>query len=245
METGDLIELTDEDYRYIKNVLRLRPGEAIALFGYRGHEYQALIHEIAGGKVLVKIAGVQTLPESNIQITLAQALPKGDKMDFIVQKATELGVNGIIPFHSSRSIPKLLESKALERVKRWRKIALEAARQSGRGDIPEIEEITTYPELLKRTDRKGLNLIFWEAESGCGIKQILRNEQNAEPNNFFIAVGPEGGFSGEEVQAAITAGMTSVSLGKQVLKVETASLAILAIIQYERGLMGITADKDI
>jgi len=238
-EMGSLVELTEDNFRYIKNVLRLKPGEPVSLFGYQGCEYRAVIDEITSRSVLARIFDIQNLPEPAISIILAQSLPKSDKMDFITQKATELGVSGIIPFHSSRSIPKLDRKKAQDRVIRWRKIALEASRQSGRSDIPEIAEIISFEEMLsKATATAGLKLIFWEAESGQGIKQILRSDLNEKKTTFFITVGPEGGFSGEEVQKAIDMGMTSVSLGRQVLKVETASVAILSIIQYERGLIG-------
>ena len=242
LEMGSLIELADDDFRYIKNVLRLKPGESITLFGFEGHEYHARIEEIAARAVSARIDGVERIPEPDIRIVLAQSLPKGDKMDLITQKATELGVSVIIPFHSSRSIPKLVEGKAKERVRRWRKIALEACRQSGRADIPEISEIVSFEEMLLKAGDKGLKLIFWEAESGLGIKQVLRAPENEAQKHYLIVVGPEGGFSAEEVQKATAAGMISVSLGRQVLKVETASLAILSIIQYEKGLIGTAAE---
>ncbi len=242
MEAGELIELADDHFRYVRNVLRLKPGEPIALFGWQGLEYQARIEEITPRIVLARISGVRTLPASDLRIVLAQSLPKGDKMDFIIQKATELGASAIIPFHSSRSIPRLSRDKAGDRVRRWQKIALEASRQSGRSDLPEISEIATFEEMLRVSERPGLRLIFWEAESGRGIKEILRGGGN-EPRDFFIVVGPEGGFSGEEVHQAMASGMVSVSLGPQVLKVETASLAILSIIQYEKGLIGETVSK--
>jgi 16S rRNA (uracil1498-N3)-methyltransferase len=242
MEQGDLIELADDDFRYIKNVLRLKTGESIALFGWQRLEYRAQIETLTPRSVLARVSEVRTLPGPEIRIVLAQSLPKGDKMDFIIQKSTELGADGIIPFQSSRSIPRLTADKAKDKVRRWRKIALEASRQSGRSDIPEIAEIVPFEEMLRASEGRGLRLIFWEAESGRGIKEILRSGERETLKDFFIVVGPEGGFSGEEVHQATAAGMTSVSLGRQVLKVETASLAILSIIQYERGLIGAITD---
>ena len=242
MERGDLIELADDDFRYIKNVLRLKPGEVIALFGWQRLEYHAQIETFNPQSVLARVSEIRTLPDAEIRIVLAQSLPKGDKMDFIVQKATELGADGIMPFLSSRSIPRLTPDKARDKVRRWRKIALEASRQSGRSDIPEIAEIVPFEEILKDSEGRGLRLIFWEAESGRGIKEILRSRESEAIRDFFIVVGPEGGFSGEEVHQAMAAGMTSVSLGRQVLKVETASVAILSIVQYERGLIGAITD---
>lgn len=238
MGIGDLIDLGDDNFRYIKNVLRLKPGEPIALFGYQGFEYLGRIEEIGSKSVRVRISEIETRPESETRIVLAQSLPKSDKMDFITQKATELGVSSIVPFCSSRSIPRLDGDKARRRVERWRKIALEASRQSGRSDIPQIKEITGFDEMLATADPSSLRLIFWEAESGRGIKDVLRSRENERIRDFFIVVGPEGGFSGEEVHRAMTAGMISVSLGRQVLKLETAAIAILSIFQYEKGLIG-------
>lgn len=238
MEIGDLIELVDDNFRYVKNILRLKPGEPVALFGYRGFEYLGRIEEIGSKSVRVRISRIETGPESGTRIVLAQSLPKSDKMDFITQKATELGVSGIVPFCSSRSIPRFDKDKARRRVERWRKIALEASRQSGRSDIPQIMEITGFDEMLAAADPSSLKLIFWEAESVRGIKDVLRSRENERIGDFFIVVGPEGGFSGEEVHRAVAAGMTSVSLGRQVLKLETAAITILSIIQYEKGLIG-------
>ncbi len=242
LSTGDQIELLDDDLRYIRNVLRLKPGEEIALFGYQGIEYRARIDVYAAHSVLAKVISEERIAASGIRITLAQALPKSDKMDLITQKATELGVNRIVPFHSSRSIPILNEAKALDRVKRWRKIALEASRQCGRTDIPEVAEILTFDAMLAAVRLDSVNLIFWEAEDKTGLKQILRGAEYETRQNWFIVVGPEGGLSGEEVHRAKAAGMVPVSLGRQVLKVETASLAILAIIQYEKGLIGTSGE---
>ena len=245
LATGDIIELTDDNLRYIRNVLRLKPGEEIALFGHQGTEYRARIDGFAAQAVSVQITGEETLPAPDIRITLAQALPKGDKMDLITQKATELGVSRIIPFHSSRSIPILTEAKAQDRVRRWRKIALEASRQCGRQDIPEITDILTLDKMLEKRPPEGLNLIFWEAEERTGFKQILRSGDGVNQCHYFIVVGPEGGLSAEEVHRAAAAGLTPVSLGRQVLKVETASLAILSIIQYEKGVIGTAGDLEI
>lgn len=111
MEKGELIELTGDNFRYIKNVLRLRVHEPLALFGYQGHEYSGKVEEFAPDSILIRIKSVQKISVPDVRITLAQALPKGDKMEFIIQKATELGVGTIIPFHSLRTIPRIEERK--------------------------------------------------------------------------------------------------------------------------------------
>jgi 16S rRNA (uracil1498-N3)-methyltransferase len=159
-------------------------------------------------------------------------------MDFIIQKATELGVDRIVPFQSARSIPQLTMDKARLKMTRWLHIATEAARKCGRSDIPEIKGILSFEEMLIEGDREELKIIFWEEESERGIKQVLRNEKYEGVKDISVVIGPEGGFSKEEVDRAVEKGFLSVSLGKNILKVETAALTIVSIIQYEKGIFG-------
>jgi 16S rRNA (uracil1498-N3)-methyltransferase len=173
-----------------------------------------------------------------VRITLAQALPKGDKMEFIVQKATELGAARVIPFRSSRTIPRRTEERAAKRLERWRRIAAEAAEQCGRGDVPEIAETVSYAEALGMARPGSVKILFWESETEHSVREILKTEEVRSSKEFFLVVGPEGGLSGEEAQTAREAGFLTASLGRLVLRVETAALAILAIFQYECGLIG-------
>jgi len=235
MAVGRPVELGEDHIRYIRNVLRLGEGDPLILFSGQGVEYGAVIRTVSRDAVVADIVDRKDIGDSGIRITLAQAMPKGPKMDFIIQKAVELGVSRVIPFDSSRSIPKLSGDKARSRTARWQKIALEACRQCGRGDIPEIMEIRAFYEMIEMPGESDLKLILWEEESGVGIRDVLRNEPSQSTGGFFVIVGPEGGFSKEEVEAARRKGCLSVSLGHRVLKVETAAIAILAILQYERG----------
>jgi len=235
MDIGHPVELGENHIRYIRNVLRLRKGDSLILFSGKGVEYGAVVRAVTKDAVTADIIDKKNIRDDGIRITLAQALPKGPKMDFIIQKAAELGVSRIIPFDSSRSIPKLTADKARSRTARWQKIALEACRQCRRGDIPEVTEIHSFHEVLEMPGKDDLKLIFWEEESGMGIKDVLRNNAAQNTGDFFAIIGPEGGFSKDEVEAALRQGCLSVSLGRRVLKVETASIAILAILQYERG----------
>lgn len=236
LEPGDEIELGESDSHYLRDVLRIKNGEKITLFGSPGFEYPA---QIAGAakqvkaKVLEKVAA----REGNaVRITLAQSLPKTDKMDLIVQKATELGAAEIAPFVSSRSIPVLTPDKARQRRERWQKIALEASRQCRRPDLPQVGPVLSFREMLESAAGAQLKIIFWEEEEGTTIKRVLN--EHADAASIVIAIGPEGGFSPEEVESARTQGFIPTTLGKQVLKTETAGLATLAIIQYERGIFG-------
>jgi 16S rRNA (uracil1498-N3)-methyltransferase len=156
-------------------------------------------------------------------------------MDGIIRHATELGAERIIPFLAERSVPRWQSEQLPRKRERWQKIAVEASRQCGRPDIPEIGEIVTFERMLRDVPESGLRLIPWEEETKTGIREILRDPARSGLKEFVLVIGPEGGFSAGEIELARQAGLLSVSLGKRVLRVETASLAVLAILQYERG----------
>ena len=233
------MELADDTVRYLKSVLRLGPGDEVLFFDGTGWEYRAVIERIESRNGAARIVTRQRVPlEIPVRITLAQALPKGDKMEFIVQKATELGAARVIPFRSSRTIPRRTEERAAKRLERWRRIAAEAAEQCGRGDVPEIAATVSYAEALGMARTGSVKVLFWESETECSVREILKTEEARSAKEFFLVVGPEGGLSGEEAQTAREAGFLTASLGRLVLRVETAALAILAIFQYECGLIG-------
>ena len=245
MEEGSTVELGGENLHYLKTVLRLKRGDPLILFGGTGFECEATIRNITAQSVTIEIIRKKKVQvDSPIKITLAQALPKGNKMDFIIQKASELGANRIIPFKSSRSIPKLSGNRSSLRLPRWQRIAVEASRKCGRENIPEITDIITYDEVLKYPEDGILKIIFWEGETDTGIKEILHSKKYEGVTSFFIVIGPEGGFSNEEIEMASRVGFLSVSLGRLVLKVETAALVILSIIQYEKGAFGNMGERE-
>lgn len=237
-DEGDFLELEKENSRYIKNVLRLKRGDRIILFDGIGSENEAIIDNIQTGKVTIKITEKKNIKVPDIYVTLAQSLPKGNKMDLITQKSTELGASRIIPFVSSRSIPKLPESRTSSKITRWRKIAIEASRQCGRTSIPELTEVVSFEKMLSLRRKEELGIILWEDEEKRGIKEILRDRKYKDVESFFIIVGPEGGFSKDEIEKALNNSFLSASLGKFVLRTETAPLAILSILQYEKGMSG-------
>jgi len=289
--------------RYLRNVLRLRRGDAVTLFDGSGWDYHAVIERMDDdGAAAVRIVGRTEIAAAPAgRITLAQALPKGAKMDGIVEKATEIGAVRIVPFHSVRSVPRWEDAKAAARVERWEKIAVEAARRCRRCDVPAIAPVLSFagmlalagspppaprdgktpgggeerrqdapdggnefprgepaPAVLSRQRRPAAavpagtrpegnapasppaprpgRIIFWE-EGGRDIKALLRDGAAGPPPDCFVVVGPEGGFAAEEVAAAQAAGFAVASLGTRVLRVETASLVILTILQYERGML--------
>jgi 16S rRNA (uracil1498-N3)-methyltransferase len=232
LELGAVCRVAADQARYLNTVLRMKEGDPLLIFNGTGWEYEAVIRRQAAG-IELAITGRHELPVAEIHITLCQAVPKSEKMDGIIRHATELGAERIIPFFAERSIPRWQRERFPRKRERWQKIAVEASRQCGRTDIPEIGEIVTFEQMLGAVPESGLRLIPWEEETKTGIHEVLRDPTWAGMKEFILVIGPEGGFSAEEIVLARQAGFLSVSLGKRVLRVETASLAVLAILQYE------------
>ncbi len=228
-----VIKVGGSEARHIRRVLRLKTGDEVILFNGSTQQYLGTIIEEHSNSVSIQIQNI--LPsqgESSLEVTLAQSLLKGEKMDYLIQKATELGVKRVIPFLSSRSIPHLDKSQKAKRHQRWGRIAIEASKQCGRGGIPSIEPIQDYSCLLRSAPTEALRLLLWEKE-GMRLKEVLRGLK--ERKEIFFVVGPEGGFSKEEVTQAEEFGFTPVFLGERILRAETVSLCILSILQYEWG----------
>lgn len=235
LEPGEDVELPAEPSRYLRNVLRLRAGDAVTLFDGKGFEYGTVITEPGGRRTRLKVGEKKRIVEEPApRITLAQALPRGAKLEWIIQKATELGVARMIPFTSGRSIPKIQEDRREQKLVRWRKIASEAAERCGRADVPEIPGILSFEQALGEAAASSLRVIFWEAETERSLREVL-TDHNGDVSDVFAAVGPEGGFTPSEIDGARAAGFVTASLGSRVLRVETAALAVLAILQYALG----------
>lgn len=231
--SNNTADIVGEDVKHIRRVLRLGAGDKVVLFDKAGWEYHARIRE-GNSKGLKVDIFKKFLPhrESPLEIVLGQSLPRFPKMDLIVQKGTELGVSEILPFNSHRSIPRLSEKRMLKRVERWRKIALEATKQCGRNSTPHIGSPVDFTEILARDLKDGLKLILWEEEA-VSLKRVL--DINPNKNGFFILIGPEGGFTGGEIQEAQEAGFNVASIGNRILRSETASISVLSIIQHRFG----------
>jgi 16S rRNA (uracil1498-N3)-methyltransferase len=238
LETGDICAATEEQTRYLKIVLRMDTGDPLVVFNGTSWEYDAVIRRASPEGIDLEVTGKRPVPVSELEITLCQAIPKAEKMDAIIRCATELGVGRIIPFFAERSVPRWPAVKSPQKQARWQKIAVEACRQCGRTDIPEIGGIATFTEMLCSGRLDGLHLIFWEEESAKGIREVLRDPDYGAVKSYFLVIGPEGGFEKNEIDRARQAGFLSVSLGKRVLRVDTATLAVLAVLQYEKGALG-------
>jgi len=240
MEPGDVNRLAEDRRHYLQDVLRMKAGDGLALFDGCGNEYEGVIEHVSPAGMDVRIMSKRRLPEDDgARIVLCQSVPKAGKMEFIIQKATELGIDRIIPFLSVRSVSRPGKEKAAQKAVRWRKIAAEAARQCGRADVPEVHDVVGFPEMLALGKTADERIIFWEEESKTGLHQVFSDEVKSGAHRLiFIVVGPEGGFAVDEVERAVAEGFRPVSLGRRVLKVETAAVAIISIIQYETGGIG-------
>ena len=231
-----LLRVEGDEVRHIRRVLRLKTGDEATIFDGSAREYKGKIVEEGPSSVVILIQDIlPSKSESFLEITLAQGLLKGEKMDYVIQKATELGIEEIVPFVSSRSIPQLDKEKKIKRHQRWEKIAIEASKQCGRGVVPKIGALRDYPGILQIASSDSVRLALWERE-GRRLKEVL--EGLGEKRKIFFIVGPEGGLSQEEAGQAVEKGFITISLGKRILRSETASLCLLSILQYERGDIG-------
>ena len=230
---GNKIIITGKDVNHIKNVLRMKPGEEIAVSnGLDGKEYHCGIAEWYEDRIVcdlffVKEEGVELASK----IYLFQGLPKADKMELIIQKTVELGVYEITPVASKRAVVKLDAKKAESKLIRWQAIAEAAAKQSKRGIIPKIKEVMSFQEAVAYSSCAQVKIIPYELAQGMErTKEIISGIRPGEPVAVFI--GPEGGFAEEEIEMAMQAGIEPVTLGRRILRTETAGMAVLSVIMY-------------
>jgi len=242
--TDEMVVVAGEDHRYLTRVLRLGLNDVITIFDGQGHEADAIVARVGPRALELRVELRRTAADvGRPPVTLIQALTKGEKLDFIVQKATELGVGRVIPATSARAVPRLELARALGRHARWQKIARDAARQSGRADVPEVQPITPLVTALKAASAEGLRIFLWEGAKQHPLREALGplatgGQLGQRPPQITIAIGPEGGFAQEEVEAAREAGFTLAGLGPRTLRTETAPLAALAILGFVLGDLG-------
>lgn len=232
------IFLDGEDRHHFLHVLRQGVGAEILVLNGKGEEYLVRIIEVTPETVVGEIINqVKHSTEPQVKLLLVQSLPKADKFEFILQKNTELGVSAFQPVISERSLIKLDLEQARKKEERWRKIIREAAEQSGRQVIPDLEPVRSWESFFRERKLEGLWLIPWEGEREKSLKQVL-NEQKQIPESVTIFVGPEGGFSQSEVKLAFLAGAVPVTLGPRILRTETAGLVSATAILYHFGDLG-------
>ena len=225
--------LSGEAGRHGARVLRLRPGEGVTLCDGGGRDYPCTVRENTGDALLLDVGeGVPSRGEPRTRITVCQCLPKGDKLETVVQKAVELGAHEIWPVESRYCVAKWDRGSREKKLQRLRKIALEAAMQSGRGIVPRVLEPAGLEAALKAAREEG-DILFLYEKARTGLRACLEGVGS----RVFLFVGPEGGFSQEEAAMAEGLGARTASLGPRILRTETAPIAALAAILYEKGEM--------
>lgn len=227
------ILITGSDVNHIKNVLRLKCGEHILVSDGEGKDYKCSIHDIQSDAVVAKIEDVSSnCAELPVDIVLFQGMPKQDKMEFIIQKAVELGVKEIIPVLTKRSVVKIDEKKSARKLERYNAIAEAAAKQSGRGIIPYVREFMSFENAIEYAKKLEMNIIPYEEAKGIEhSKKVIKDIKGHKTLGIFI--GPEGGFAVDEVDMAMKLGAECITLGNRILRTETAGMTVLSIIMFE------------
>lgn len=221
-----------EVYRHIARVLRMVAGDRVLLVDENGVRHYGRIELVTKKNVEIAITSTQSAVESDIvppRITICQALPKGDRLDLILQKCTELGAHDFLLFGGCRSVARVRQEQLAGKLERWNRITAEAARQCGRDDVPPVTWCPTALEAAANADHQ-LRVILWEDEREQSLKRVLSGLE--VPASVIVAIGPEGGFDPLEVDRFSRHAFLPVSLGSRILRTETAGIAILAIMQY-------------
>lgn len=240
---GSLVTLSTHETHHLIHVLRMTPGEKAFVFDGCGREFKCIFRRVESDRAQLEIAGtLSDVIESPLQLTLAQALVKGDKFDFIIQKATELGVSSIVPLITRYGDVRLDDRQKTKRVERWRRISLEAMKQCGRRRLVEITMPQTLREFIAARETSSMNgavpeipqahLLFNE-RGGMAITEALKGLSSRTA--IIALIGPEGGWSEDELEASRDGGCRSVSLGPRILRTETASVVAITLIQHSLG----------
>jgi 16S rRNA (uracil1498-N3)-methyltransferase len=241
--TKQLVTIEGAETHHIKNVLRLKPGDQLKLFDGTGNEYLAVISSIDVDKVEVEIQHkLQSDLSAAARVMVAQAFLKEKKMDDLVRRLSELGIAGWIPFFSQRSIARPDKKRLTGRVQRWKRIATEALKQCRRKNMLEISDVLTFDEVLELSKPCDLKIVFWENEATL-LKRDIGTQTGISLKSIMVMLGPEGGFTEQEIEMARQNGFVTAGLGPRILRAETATLAASTLIQYLFGDMGPGVDQ--
>lgn len=233
---GDVAVITGYEYRHIVKVLRLCENDTLHLFDADGNRYTGVISDTSRKSLSVLITSVHP-PETSddIEITICQAVIKSHKMDYVFQKCCELGVKRILPFVSSRTVPRWNNEQAHAKHEHWKKIILASIKQSGTQPLPSLNTVCLYQQCISEDFETSCKYIFWEGPDTVPLRKKL--ERGKKPLHIVFAVGPEGGFSRSEISLAEKKGFTAVGLGKSILRSETVAPAVTAIIRYHYDIL--------
>ncbi|WP_326908261.1 RsmE family RNA methyltransferase [Sedimentibacter sp. MB31-C6] len=225
------VKVISGDARHLKTILRAQLGDIISVIT-ESHEYRAEIINISNDEVICFLKEkVETNNETNVNITLCQGIPKQTKMETIIQQNVELGVKRFIPLITERTVVKINDKdRELKKLERWRKIAKESAKQSKRNIVPQVENIVTLKDFVKSIKNENSQIIVpYELENGKTLSNVLKEQKN----NYYIVIGPEGGFDIKEIEMLEEIGGQVVTLGKRILRTETAGVVTSAVVLYE------------
>jgi 16S rRNA (uracil1498-N3)-methyltransferase len=230
LSTGRRVTLEGSAASHLIRVLRLKSGEGLTLFNGQGGEHAATIAEAKSGRLTVEVGELSASErESPLLLTLAQGVSRGERMDLVVQKATELGASAIVPLFTERSVVRLSAQQAQRKVAHWRAIAISACEQCGRNRLPRVGQPLPLTDFLKQA-AEGATRLLLSPLATTRIQDLARGA-----GNITVLIGPEGGLTEGEHQAAVSAGYTAVRLGPRILRTETAAIAALSILQREFG----------
>ena len=239
VSNSDNLSITGENARYLNSVLRIRKGDSLVLFDIKGEHFDSHVTSVSRGKVDVKVtASLGTMRETEGGVVLALGLLKGAKMKLVIQKAVELGVSAIIPLETQRTVVK--DTRKLDR---WKKIALEAARQCGRPSPPPVEPPVSLKDFFESAGHSLQGVVFYE---GDGLEPLSSEDfSTVTEGGTIVAVGPEGGFTSTEIELMVSKGLKARTLGRNILRAETAAIAAVTLAQYLTGRLGSSAlDKN-
>lgn len=230
------ITLDNDDLKHLRQVLRLGAGDVVRVFDGNGIEYEAELISVDKNKALAKvISSFSPETEPDVKVTLFQGVPKGEKMDLIIQKTVELGIFRIVPVLTERTVVKLDEKARERKAERWSKIAAEAAKQCKRAYIPEVLKPVDFDEALNLAEGCGATIVLYENEEKKCLKELLKCYTINKIRDIAMFVGSEGGFSAAEVGKCQNKGFNIAGLGKRILRTETAAICVASIIMYEMG----------
>jgi len=228
----DFLVLTGENAQHAK-VLRLKNGEEVLVCDGQGAEAVCTISDISPGQIsLIVKKRQESQTEAAVQVSVYMAFPKADKLEHVIQKATELGAYEIVAFPSGRCVSKPDEKSLNKKLERWQKIAASAAEQSGRGRVPQVLVLPSYKAALERASKTDKALLFYENERSTTLRMAL---SSGEYKTVSLLTGPEGGLEEKEVKQALDAGLQVCTLGKRILRCETAPLCALSAVMYDAG----------
>ena len=229
---GDFLVLTGANAEHAK-VLRLKNGENVLVCDGNGKECICAVSDVSAGQISLVVQHRQeSQTEARVRVSVYMAFPKGDKLEHVIQKATELGASEIVAFPSARCVSRPDEKSLKKKLERWQKIAASAAEQSGRGLIPQVLVLSSYQEALNRAAQADLPILFYENEKATTLKMALETKSY---NSVSLLTGPEGGLEPREVAAAKDAGLHICTLGNRILRCESAPLCALSAVMYASG----------